>query len=60
MQVVGRRRRKGHPISSEKTLLEMLDKLQIEGPGRQCASQDTVARRITTDCMTMGKVEAGR
>ena len=31
MQVVDACSKEGHPISSEKTLLEMLDKLQIEG-----------------------------
>ena len=38
--------KEGHPISSEKTLLEMLDKLQIEGRDAQRPSQDTAARQV--------------
>ena len=53
--------KEGHPISSEKTLLEMLDKLQIEGRDANAPLRIPLLDRYhDRGCMTMGKVEAGR
>ena len=54
-------RKEGFPMSDQKTLLELLDNMKIEGRDAEAPLRVPLLDRYhDRGCMTMGKVEAGR